>query len=110
MNFTPDVIMVRKDQILTGDIDGKGGGNIIAMIKFLVQPLIENTEEFIEKNKYFVIAIGNYVTSTRVMEMLRDFMIGVEGTARICYGWPGKNVKEIYNIKISFNEIFWSVY
>ena len=35
--------------------------------------------------------------------MLREFMIGVGGTARFHPGWPGKNVKEIDNSQINFN-------
>ena len=42
MNFTLDGRMVGKDKNMTDEIDDKGGGKIIAMIKFLVQPLVEN--------------------------------------------------------------------
>ena len=35
-----------KDKHVTGKIDDRGGGNIIARIKFLVQPLEENMKEF----------------------------------------------------------------
>ena len=42
VNFTLDGRMVGKDKNMTDEIDDKGGGKIIAMIKFLVQPLVEN--------------------------------------------------------------------
>ena len=79
------------------------------MIKFIVQPLVENTKEFAEKKKYFLIGMDNYFTFPKVMKMLREFMIGVVGTVRFLPVWPGQNVKEIDDTQINFNELFWSV-
>ena len=42
VNSTSDVSMVIKDKKETDDIDDKGGGKIIDMIKFLVQRLVAN--------------------------------------------------------------------
>ena len=44
---------------MTDQIDDKYGGKIMDMIKLLVQPLVYNMKEFVEKNKYFVIATEN---------------------------------------------------
>ena len=44
MNFAPDGRMVGKDKNTTEKTDDKGGGRIIPIIKFLVQPLAENTK------------------------------------------------------------------
>ena len=41
--------------------------------------------------------------------MLREFTIGVLGTARFRPWWYGQNDKEIDDRQINFNEIFWSV-
>ena len=49
LDFTPDGCMVGKDRNVTDKIDNKGGGNIISMIKFLVQPSLENMKYFAEK-------------------------------------------------------------
>ena len=40
LNFTPDGRTVGKDKNVTDEIDDKGGGKIIAMINFLVKPLL----------------------------------------------------------------------
>ena len=101
--------MVGKEKNVTDKIYDNGGVKIIAIINFFVQPLVENMKEFAEKKKYFVIAMDNYFTLPKVMAMLREFMIGVVGTARFRPGWPGQNVKEIDNTQINFNELFWSV-
>ena len=53
--------------------------------------------------------MDNYFTLPKVMAMLREFMVGVVGTARFRPGWPGQNVKEIDDTQINFNELFWSV-
>ena len=45
VNFTPDGHMVVKYKKLTDKNYNKGGGKIIAMINFLVQPLVENIKE-----------------------------------------------------------------
>ena len=42
MIFTPDGRTVVKDKNVTDQIDDKGSSKIISMIKFLVQPLVEN--------------------------------------------------------------------
>ena len=101
--------MVLKEKNATDGIDDKCGGKIIAMIKFIVQPLVENTKEFAEKKKYFVIGRDNYFTLPKVIKMLREFMIGVVGTERFRPGWPGQNGKEIDDTQINFNVLFWSV-
>ena len=41
-NFTPDVRMVSKHKKLTDEINEKGGGNIIVMIKLHVQSLVDS--------------------------------------------------------------------
>ena len=56
-----------------------------------------------------MIAIDNYFTLSKVMEMLQEFIIGVIGNVRFLPWWPGKNVKEIDDTQINFNELFWSV-
>ena len=66
-------------------------------------------KEFAEKEKYFVIEMNNDFNFPREMEMLQEFMIGVVGTARFSPGRPDQNVKEIDDIQINFNEIFWSI-
>ena len=101
--------MVGKEKNVADRIDEKGGGKIIATIKFLVRPLVENTKEFSEKKKYFVIAMENYFTFPKVLAMLKEFMIGVVGTVRFCPGLSGQNIKEIDDTQINFNELFWSV-
>ena len=53
--------------------------------------------------------MDNYSTLLMVMEILREFMIWVVVTARLNPGKPGKNIKEIDDSQINFNEIFWSV-
>ena len=53
--------------------------------------------------KYFVIAMEDYFTLSKVMTMLREFTIGVVGTARFHSGRPGKIFKEIDDRKINFN-------
>ena len=53
--------------------------------------------------------MDNYFTLPKVMAMLREFMIGVVGTARFRPGWPGQNVKEIDDRQINSNENVWSV-
>ena len=106
MNYTPYGRTVGKYNTVTAEIDYKGGGNIVAMIKSLVQPLVENMKVFLEEKKYFVIEMENYFTFTKAMAMLREFMIVVLGTARFRPGWPSQNVKEIDDIQINFNEIF----
>ena len=45
VNFIPDGNMVEKDKIVTDKMDYKGGGKIIAMVKFLVQSLVNNMKE-----------------------------------------------------------------
>ena len=42
VNFTPDGRMVGKDKTVAEKNDDKGGANITAMIKFLVQPIVDN--------------------------------------------------------------------
>ena len=42
VNFTLDGRIVGKDKNMTDEIDDEGGDKIIAMIKFLIQPLVEN--------------------------------------------------------------------
>ena len=42
VNFIPDSHMDRKEKDMTDKVDDKGVGKIIAMIKFLVQLLVEN--------------------------------------------------------------------
>ena len=78
--------MIRKDKNVTDRIDDKCGDKIFAMIKFLVHPLVDNMKYFAEKKKYIVKAMENYFTSPKLMEMLREFMIGVVGTARFFLG------------------------
>ena len=109
VNFNPDGHMVLKYKNVTDEIDDKGGGKIIFRINFLVQPLVENTEESSEKKNISVIARDNYFNLPKVMEILRDFMVGVLHTSRFCPGRPGKNVKEMDNSQINSNQIFWSV-
>ena len=70
---------------------------------------MENTKEFSEKKKYFVIAMENYFTFPKVLAMLKEFMIGVVGTVRFCPGLSGQNIKEIDDTQINFNELFCSV-
>ena len=53
--------MVGKDKKVTDAIDKRGGDNIIDMINLIVQLLVDNTKYFAEKNKYFVIAMENYL-------------------------------------------------
>ena len=65
---------------MTDQIDDKYGGKIMDMIKLLVQPLVYNMKEFVEKNKYFVIAMDNYFTLPKLMAMLQEFMIVFVGT------------------------------
>ena len=43
------------------------------------------------------------------MEILRGLIVGVVGTARFYPRQTGKNVKEIDDTQINFNELFWSV-
>ena len=93
VNFNPDGHMVLKYKNVTDEIDDKGGGKIIFRINFLVQPLVENTEESSEKKNISVIAMDNYFNLPKVMEILRDFMVGVLHTSRFCPGRPGKDVK-----------------
>ena len=45
--------MFGKDNEFTDKMYDKGDKNIIAMIKFLAQPLVENMKEFAENKKYF---------------------------------------------------------
>ena len=61
-NFIHDIHMDGKYKKVTDNIDEKGGGNIIDMIRFIVHPLVENMKQFSEKKKYFVIAMDIYFT------------------------------------------------
>ena len=54
--------------------------------------------------------MDNYFILSKLMAMLQEFIIGVIGTARFSPWWPGQNVKEIDDIQINFNGLFWSVY
>ena len=47
MNFSPDDRMFVKDKNVTDEIDDKGGGKSIDMIKSLVQALVDNMKEFV---------------------------------------------------------------
>ena len=109
LNFTPVGRTVGKDKNLTDRIYDKVGGKIIAMIKFLVQPLVDNMEEFSDKRKYFVIEMENYFILPKLMAMLQEFMRGVVGTVNLCLGWRSKSFKEIDDTQINFNKLFCSV-
>ena len=67
VKFIPDGRVFGNDNNVTDGIDSKGGGNIIAMIKFLVQSLVENMKYFVEKNKFSVLSMENYFTLTKLI-------------------------------------------
>ena len=64
---------------MTNEISNEGGGNIIDIIEFFVQPLVYNMKEFTYILK---IEMVNYFTFKKERKMLQESMLILVGTKR----------------------------
>ena len=81
-------------------------GKIYSLIQYLLSPVIDCQ---LNSGQKYCVAMNNYFTLPKVVAMLRSYGIGCVGTARFRPGWPSKNIKEIDEKRVDFNELLWSV-